>query len=1014
MEVFGQKDGRFFKKGTQRSSGTKATDQTECHKCDKKGDCFSKTLVPSYQPPFQPKLLHSSKHKPKLRHTKDFEAKYNKVKAKLTLLSSSASSSKSSLGKNKGLIAETYEWDKEEVSSNENEAIEKKILGIDQLTQDTSSSGPKDLVFVKSSADNSKVSITGSNKPKLSKVEDSTLSNHDTGKWMNLQFIVPPSSLEKLNGVEPISRPKTIKSILKLKFTFKAETLKGIIINESFSATARGNKSSPAFKTNSAPAGKLKNVKMEDDPLLAIYHTGQGESSSRSRPSRPVIHFLPYIHCGYNDHKSDDCVYYPICEIYGSYDHDNHDHNRIISLRRRIKPRIPQHVTKNCETCGSNVHTTLYHNDIEWFRKREALQDNKFESFKARKIESSNALRSKTPTKKYQVNPKESHLMAVKRIFRYLKGTPSLGLRYPKCLSLDLKGYFDSDYAGCNMDRKSTSGACQLLEGKLVCWSAKKRQSIAMSSAEANNVATAGCCDNILWMKSQLTDYVIIYEKVPIFYDNTSAITISNNPVLHSITKHIDIRYHFIRDHILKGDIELHFIPTQYQLADIFTKPLDEPTFKRLIIEIEPFSRSPKMYKEYLAEFWYSAKALENSKVSFSVPTDGIYGKVGSWFETIGYGETVSVKGTLKKSLLPLKWRLKMAQIIQCLGEATKGCSSKAPTSSKTGHSKKIKESSSAMNSNLSQPPVSTPIDTGMHKEDQQATGGPTFLGVTSEVRANPQLSSGNDASAVSTAKADPGNSTPSDLVPQQQDQTKYVSEGLETVLTQPITGKGASFIARQVEEEEASNIIKLEDQAKLVSNVQPSFKDLDSPEDDLVIVVDDSDEDEENEVYLTTNAKIEGTSVPKSSSLSSLPTELKDLPSKFNELIEEVKGLKKQWELPAEFLSLLEHVASVQAKPKTLDALPSLLLNVTKSLNKFCQVLDSANSKARDQSVPSAGQANTMHAEEEKNTNQASISQLFQRRAEKNAEKENLNNQQPKPILPIITTTTQMQSPPL
>ncbi|GJX94548.1 hypothetical protein Tco_0349134 [Tanacetum coccineum] len=154
------------------------------------------------------------------------------------------------------------------------------------------------------------------------------------------------------------------------------------------------------------------------------------------------------------------------------------------------------------------------------------------------------------------------------------------------CVGFDLKGYSDSDYIRCNMDRKSTSGACQLLGGKLMCWSAKKQQSVAMSSTEAEYVAAAGCCANILWMKSQLTDYDIIYEKVPIFCDNTSAIAISSNPVLHSRTKHIDIRYHFIRDHILKGDIELHFSPTQYQLADIFTKPLDEPTLKRLIVEL--------------------------------------------------------------------------------------------------------------------------------------------------------------------------------------------------------------------------------------------------------------------------------------------------------------------------------------------------------------------------------------------------------------------------------------------
>ncbi|GKC43572.1 retrovirus-related pol polyprotein from transposon TNT 1-94 [Tanacetum coccineum] len=111
-----------------------------------------------------------------------------------------------------------------------------------------------------------------------------------------------------------------------------------------------------------------------------------------------------------------------------------------------------------------------------------------------------------------------------------VKGTLSLGLYYPKCSGFDLKGYSDSDYAGCNMDRKNTS--------------------------------------------------------VPIFCDNASAIAISNNPVLHSRTKHIDIRYHFIRDYILKGDIKLHFILIEYQLADIFTKPLNEPTFTRLKAEL--------------------------------------------------------------------------------------------------------------------------------------------------------------------------------------------------------------------------------------------------------------------------------------------------------------------------------------------------------------------------------------------------------------------------------------------
>ncbi|GJW75944.1 retrovirus-related pol polyprotein from transposon TNT 1-94 [Tanacetum coccineum] len=126
------KSKRFFKKGTQRFSSTKATDQTECHKCGKKGhftrDCWSKTSVSTYQSPFQSKPLISPLHKPELRPTMDFEAKYNKVKAKLAFLSSSASASKAPMVKKNGFIVEAYKWDKEEVSSNENEVVEVKVL----------------------------------------------------------------------------------------------------------------------------------------------------------------------------------------------------------------------------------------------------------------------------------------------------------------------------------------------------------------------------------------------------------------------------------------------------------------------------------------------------------------------------------------------------------------------------------------------------------------------------------------------------------------------------------------------------------------------------------------------------------------------------------------------------------------------------------------------------------------------------------------------------------------------
>jgi hypothetical protein len=187
---------------------------------------------------------------------------------------------------------------------------------------------------------------------------------------------------------------------------------------------------------------------------------------------------------------------------------------------------------------------------------------------------------------RYQSDPKESHLTAVKRIFRYLKGTPNLGLWYPKDSGFDLIGYSDSDFAGCKLDRKSTTGGCQLLGGKLVSWTSKKQNSVSTSTAEAEYVAAGSCCAQVLWMRNQLLDYDLQLSKIPIYCDNTSAIAIANNPVLHSKTKHIEIRYHFIRDHVMNGNIELHFVPTEYQLADLFTKPLDETRFNTLISEL--------------------------------------------------------------------------------------------------------------------------------------------------------------------------------------------------------------------------------------------------------------------------------------------------------------------------------------------------------------------------------------------------------------------------------------------
>jgi hypothetical protein len=180
---------------------------------------------------------------------------------------------------------------------------------------------------------------------------------------------------------------------------------------------------------------------------------------------------------------------------------------------------------------------------------------------------------------RFQANPKDCHLVAVNRILRYLVHTQNLGLWYPKGSLFDLLGYSDSDYVGCKVDRKSTTGTCQFLRRSLVSWSSKKQNCVALFTAEAEYIAAGACCAQLLWMKQTLRDFGCEFNKIPLLCDNGSAIKLANNPMQHSRTKHIDIRHHFLRDHEAKGDIELFHVSTENQIADIFTKPLDETRF---------------------------------------------------------------------------------------------------------------------------------------------------------------------------------------------------------------------------------------------------------------------------------------------------------------------------------------------------------------------------------------------------------------------------------------------------
>jgi hypothetical protein len=187
---------------------------------------------------------------------------------------------------------------------------------------------------------------------------------------------------------------------------------------------------------------------------------------------------------------------------------------------------------------------------------------------------------------KFQADPKEVRLRAVKRIMRYLVYTPKFGLWYPKGSTFDLIGYSDADWAGCKIDRKSTSGTCQFLGRSLVSWTSKKQNSVVLSTAKAEYIAAGHCCAQLLWMRQTLRNYDYKLRRVPLLCDNESAIRMVDNPVEHSCTKHIDIRYHFLKDHQQRGDIEIAYVSTKEQLVDTFTKPLDEKTFSKLRNEL--------------------------------------------------------------------------------------------------------------------------------------------------------------------------------------------------------------------------------------------------------------------------------------------------------------------------------------------------------------------------------------------------------------------------------------------
>ncbi|KAI3745947.1 hypothetical protein L6452_08359 [Arctium lappa] len=163
------------------------------------------------------------------------------------------------------------------------------------------------------------------------------------------------------------------------------------------------------------------------------------------------------------------------------------------------------------------------------------------------------------------------------------QGATQIGTWYPHDSSFDLLAYSDSDLGGANLDRKSTSGGCQFLGARLVSWQCKKQTTMSTSTTEAEYIAVASCCSQVLWIQNQMLDYGVTFLHTPIFIDNSSAISIFNNLVKHSKTKHIEIRYHCIRDCNEKKLIQVVKVHTDNQFADLFTKAFDVGRFTFLV-----------------------------------------------------------------------------------------------------------------------------------------------------------------------------------------------------------------------------------------------------------------------------------------------------------------------------------------------------------------------------------------------------------------------------------------------
>ncbi|XP_039001819.1 secreted RxLR effector protein 161-like [Hibiscus syriacus] len=192
--------------------------------------------------------------------------------------------------------------------------------------------------------------------------------------------------------------------------------------------------------------------------------------------------------------------------------------------------------------------------------------------------------------------PLDVHFMAVKRILRYLQGTIDFGLRFTPSSRMALTGFADANWGSDVDDRRSTSGFCIYFCGNLVSWSSRKQQVVARSTAEAEYRSVACAAAEMVWLQSLLGElHVVSHGKAILWCDNTSAVAVCANPVLHSKFKHVELDLFFVREMVAMGQLQVHEVPAVEQVADVLTKPLSAPWFlkhRQRLLVVQLKSRS--------------------------------------------------------------------------------------------------------------------------------------------------------------------------------------------------------------------------------------------------------------------------------------------------------------------------------------------------------------------------------------------------------------------------------------